>query len=290
MASNAQNQKTVADCLRIGSEQLMAAGINNSRMDVRLLLAEAISKETSYLFGYPEKVLSDEEFHRFQVMLNKRVKREPVSKIIGRKEFWSLNFKVSRDTLDPRPDSETLIEAVLESVADTTRQIKILDLGTGTGCLLLALLSEFQTAQGLGIDISDKALAVAEENAVSLALSNRVAFQAGNWCEGLEHGWDIIISNPPYIGLDEKNALAPEVLNYDPDLALFAENKGMRDYQTLIPQAATILNEGGVLVIEAGQGQAEAINTLMRDAGLVVSAPKKDLGGIPRACIGRKSI
>ncbi len=268
----------------------MAAGIDNPRLDVRLLLAEAISKETSYLFGYPEKILSNEELGHFQMMLNRRLKREPVSKIIGHKEFWSLNFKVSHDTLDPRPDSETLVEAVLENVSDTTQAIKILDLGTGTGCLLLALLSEFQAAQGLGIDISDKALAVAQENAVSLELSNRSVFQTGNWCEGLEHGWDIIISNPPYIGLDEKRTLSPEVLNYDPDLALFAEDNGMKDYQRLIPSAAAILNKNGLLVIEAGQGQAEGINTLMSDAGLVVSSPKKDLGGIPRACIGRKSV
>ncbi|WP_085907052.1 peptide chain release factor N(5)-glutamine methyltransferase [Kiloniella majae] len=290
MLSIEQNPKTIADCLLSGNEKLTAAGIDDPRLDVRLLLAEAISKETSYLFGYPEKVLSNEEIDRFQVMINKRLKREPVSKIIGRKEFWSLNFKVSRDTLDPRPDSETLIEAVLEGVSDTTQPIKILDLGTGTGCLLLALLSEFDAAQGLGIDISDKALAVAKGNATSLGLSSRVSFQAGNWCEGLESGWDIIISNPPYIGLDEKKALAPEVLNYDPDLALFAENNGMRDYQMLIPQAAVILNEGGMLVIEAGQGQADGINALMADAGLVISTPKKDLGGIHRACIGRKSI
>ena len=155
---------------------------------------------------------------------------------------------------------------------------------------MLALLSEYRAAQGLGIDISDKALAVAEENAVALGLSSRAVFQAGNWCEGLEPGWDIIISNPPYIGSDEKNALAPEVLNYDPSTALFAENNGMQDYQTLIPQAAAILNVEGLLVIEAGQGQAEDINALMFDAGLIVSPPKKDLGGIARACVGRKSI
>ncbi|WP_421780046.1 peptide chain release factor N(5)-glutamine methyltransferase [Kiloniella litopenaei] len=290
MTSNGQNKKTIADCLMAGSEQLRNAGIDNSRLDVRLLLADAISKETSYLFGYPEKILSDEESSCFQMMLDKRIKREPVSKIIGRKEFWSLNFKVTRDTLDPRPDSETLIEAVLENVTDKARQIQILDLGTGTGCLLLALLSEYRAAQGLGIDISDKALAVAEENAVSLGLSSRAVFLAGNWCEGLEPGWDIIISNPPYIGSDEKNALAPEVLNYDPSMALFAENNGMQDYQTLIPQAAAILNVEGLLVIEAGQGQADDINALMFDAGLIVSPPKKDLGGIARACVGRKSI
>ena len=126
MASNGHNKKTIADCLMAGSEQLRNAGIDNSRLDVRLLLADAISKETSYLFGYPEKILSDEEFSCFQMMLDKRIKREPVSKIIGRKEFWSLNFKVTRDTLDPRPDSETLIEAVLENVTDKARQVQIL--------------------------------------------------------------------------------------------------------------------------------------------------------------------
>ncbi|KLN59474.1 hypothetical protein WH96_17640 [Kiloniella spongiae] len=286
----AENPKTIADCLQLGGAQLSAAGIDNARLDVRLLLAEAISKETSYLFGYPEKVLNDKEFDHFQSMIDKRLKHEPVSKIIGRKEFWSLNFRVSHDTLDPRPDSETLIEAVLESVPDTTKAIKILDLGTGTGCLLLALLSEFRAAQGLGVDISDKALAVAKENAVSLGLSDRVSFQAGDWCEGLVGDWDIIISNPPYIGFDEKMALSPEVLNYDPDLALFADNNGMKDYEDLIPQAEAILGEDGLLVIEAGQGQADGINALMSGAGLVIYPPKKDLGGISRACVGRKSI
>ncbi|WP_299380339.1 peptide chain release factor N(5)-glutamine methyltransferase [uncultured Kiloniella sp.] len=290
MASDEQVQKTIADCLKLGNEQLTAAEIENPRLDVRLLLAETLSVDTSYLFGYPEKLLNDGQFRHFQAMINRRLKREPVSKIIGRKEFWSLEFKVSRDTLDPRPDSETLIEAVLESLVDKTESIKILDLGTGTGCLLLTLLSELQAAKGLGIDISDKALAIAKDNAEALGLSDRVAFQLGNWCDGVKDGWDIIISNPPYIGEDEKKILSPEVLNYDPALALFAENNGMKDYQTFIPQAASILKNNGMLVVEAGHTQAEAINALMSDAGLMVYPAKKDLGGIARACIARKCI
>ncbi|WP_417433143.1 peptide chain release factor N(5)-glutamine methyltransferase [Kiloniella sp.] len=290
MASDEQVQKTIADCLKLGNEQLTAAEIENPRLDVRLLLAEALSVDTSYLFGYPEKRLNDGQFGHFQAMINRRLKREPVSKIIGRKEFWSLEFKVSRDTLDPRPDSETLIEAVLESLVDKTEAIKILDLGTGTGCLLLTLLSELQGAKGLGIDISDRALAIAKDNAEALGLSDRVAFQLGNWCDGVKDSWDIIISNPPYIGEGEKKALSPEVLNYDPALALFAENNGMKDYQTFIPQAASILKNNGMLVVEAGHTQAEAINALMSDAGLMVYPAKKDLGGIARACIARKCI
>ncbi|WP_419905906.1 peptide chain release factor N(5)-glutamine methyltransferase [Kiloniella sp.] len=274
--------------MREGAERLSAADIDGARIDARLLLAEAINKDTSYLFGYPEKEVSSENWVSFQEMISRRIAREPVSRIVGCREFWSLNFNISPETLDPRPDSETLISATLELLEDKTQPLKILDLGTGSGCLLLALLSELPNATGLGVDINQAATEVAALNADNLSLGHRAQFQIGNWCEGLSNEWDIIISNPPYIGQHEKSELEPEVLDYDPPSALFADDKGMKDYRTLIPQAAMILRVGGLLVVEAGKGQSDEINSVMTDAKLVCKAAIKDLGGVKRACVASK--
>ncbi|MEH6632602.1 MAG: peptide chain release factor N(5)-glutamine methyltransferase [Halopseudomonas aestusnigri] len=279
---------TIGACLHEGVERLNLAGIDSARLDARLLLADAIGKETSYLFGYPEKEVSEESRVVFLNMLSRRVKREPVSRIVGYREFWSLNFKISPDTLDPRPDSETLVSAALDLVEEKTLPLRILDLGTGSGCLLLALLSDLPNATGLGVDISEAAIEVASTNALNLELSQRTSFQTGNWCEGLSENWDVIISNPPYIGRHEIDELEPEVLEFDPPKALFAEEEGMKDYRDLIPQAAKILKEGGLLVIEAGRGQAGEIYHVMANAELTCMPAVKDLGGIDRACIARK--
>ncbi len=279
---------TIGACLREGVERLNLAGIDGARLDARLLLADAIGKETSYLFGYPEKEVSKENRVIFLDMLARRINREPVSRIVGYREFWSLSFQISPDTLDPRPDSETLVSATLDLVEGEIHPLRILDLGTGSGCLLLALLSDLPNATGLGVDISEAAIEVASTNALNLQLSQRASFQTGNWCEGLSGDWDIIISNPPYIGRHEIGQLEPEVLEYDPPKALFAEEKGMKDYRDLIPQAAKILKEGGLLVVEAGRGQSGEINRVMANAGLTCMPAIKDLGGIDRACIARK--
>ncbi|MFD2206875.1 peptide chain release factor N(5)-glutamine methyltransferase [Kiloniella antarctica] len=281
---------TIGECLHQGVERLNKAGINGARLDARLLLAEAIEKDPSYLFGYPEKEVTKAERASFENMITRRTNREPVSRIVGYREFWSIKFYISSETLDPRPDSETLVEATLGLLEDKTIPLRILDLGTGSGCLLLALLSELPKSTGLGVDISAGAVAVAESNALSLGLTERASFQTGNWCEGLSGEWDIIISNPPYIGRHEISDLEPEVLEYDPAKALFAEENGLKDYRDLIPQAAKILKEQGFLVIEAGQGQSLEINDLMVSAELTCLPTIKDLAGIDRACFARKVI
>ena len=281
---------TIGWCLREGTARLNAAGIKGARLDARLLLAAAIGKDTSYLFGYPEVEPSRENWDSFQEMVSRRIAHEPVSRIVGHREFWSLDFKISPETLDPRPDSETLVSAVLDQISDATEALRILDLGTGSGCLLLALLSELPNTTGMGVDISEAAIKIAGMNASSLGLDQRAIFQTGNWCSGLLSGWDVIISNPPYIGKNEITELEPEVLNYDPPAALFAEEEGMKDYRDLIPQAASILKSGGLLVIEAGRGQAGQINQVMIEAGLRCELAVKDLGGIERACVAYKGI
>ncbi len=280
---------TVASCLQDALIRLQAEGIEGARLDVRILLAEALGKETSFILGYPEYAVSGDALARFEAMIVRRVAREPVARILGRREFWSLSFRISADTLDPRPDSETLISAVLERVSQTEKPLRVLDLGTGTGCLLLTLLHELPGAIGTGVDLSPAAVEMAALNAMDLGLSERASFCVGDWCNGLEGGWDMIISNPPYIGEREKNTLAPEVLNFDPPMALFAGDDGMLDYQRLIPQAAERLSVGGILVIEAGVHQAAPINNIMSACGLTCETAVSDLGGIARACIAKKT-
>ncbi|MCZ4282150.1 peptide chain release factor N(5)-glutamine methyltransferase [Kiloniella laminariae] len=280
---------TVASCLQNALTRLQAAGIEGARLDVRILLATALGKEPSFILGYPEHPVNEADCARFDAMISRRVSREPVSRILGRREFWSLSFRISADTLDPRPDSETLISTVLERVSQAGKPVRILDLGTGTGCLLLTLLHELPEAIGVGVDLSPGAVEIASLNATDLGLSDRASFRVGDWCNGLGGDWDVIISNPPYIGEGEKADLEPEVLNYDPPMALFAGEDGMLDYRALIPQAVERLSPGGFLVIEAGIGQADQINQIMSDYGLICEAAGRDLGGIARACIARKA-
>ena len=209
--------------------------------------------------------------------------------ILGRREFWSLAFKVTADTLDPRPDSETLVQAVLDQVPDRSAALRLADFGTGTGCLLLALLHELPNATGVGVDVSAAALAVAAENADALGLAQRASFHRGNWDDGIDPGFDIVLSNPPYIPSGDIAGLQPEVASFEPRLALDGGSDGLDAYRRLGPAAMRLLVPGGLAAFEIGLGQGDSVRRIMAAAGLRHIATARDLGAVERCVLFRKS-
>ena len=275
----------VGAALRQGIARLSAAGVEAAPCDARVLLAEATGEARSRLFAFPERPLSAAERAAYEGFLIRRARREPVSRILGRREFWSLDFAVTPDTLDPRPETEVLVEAVLARLPVPGAGLRVLDLGCGSGCILLALLSELDRARGLGIDSSAAAVEVAGANAAALGLKDRAAFQVGDWGGGLEGRWQAIVSNPPYINDSEIEDLAPEVTGYDPRQALSGGPDGLEAYRVLLPQAARLLAPKGLLALEFGAGQADAVQRLAEAAGFGVQAVLSDLAGRDRCVI-----
>ncbi|WP_343565448.1 peptide chain release factor N(5)-glutamine methyltransferase [Kiloniella sp. b19] len=283
---------SIGEALQWGADRLVVAGLDGARLDARLLLAHALGKEQPYVMAYPEVLLESDQQQVFKDAINRRCDREPVSRIVGEREFWSLPFGISPHTLDPRPDSETLVEAVcdylqerrLEAGMSGEDSFRLLDLGTGSGCLLLALLHENPDATGLGVDISPPALAQAQENAMRLGLDERADFLIGSWCDSLAGDWDVILSNPPYIPDADRSWMERDVLDYDPHSALFAGDEGLDCYRILVPQAFERLKRGGLLAVEIGRGQDSAVQRLMEQNGFELLEPVADLGGIVRVC------
>ncbi|MDY0242824.1 MAG: peptide chain release factor N(5)-glutamine methyltransferase [Rhodospirillaceae bacterium] len=265
--------------------RLKQAGIESARLDARLLLAHALSVSTTHLFANPAASLSAEEEDRIETLLLRRLAREPMSHILGRREFWGLDFKVTPAVLDPRADTETLIEAALDLIPDRFQPLDILDLGTGSGCILLALLSELPQATGIGVDASPAALAVARENARLLSLDHRARFVEGCWGQGIEGVFDLILSNPPYIPDGAIDALEPEVARFEPRSALAGGADGLDCYRALIPDAVRLLAPNGALLLEVGQGQAGDVSALLTAAGLELFDVRDDLAGIARCVV-----
>ncbi|HEX3065021.1 MAG TPA: peptide chain release factor N(5)-glutamine methyltransferase, partial [Dongiaceae bacterium] len=226
------------------AKRLAAAGINEARREARLLLAEATGWEAASIVAHPERELDEHQASRLAELLRRRATREPLSRILGWREFWSLRFALGPDTLDPRPDSETLIEAAL-ALADRGRALSVLDLGTGSGCLLLAFLSEVPNARGLGIDVNQGAITIAEANARALGLAGRARFRLGDWGTDLTERFDLILCNPPYIPAGDIAGLAPEVARFDPLLALAGGPDGLDAYRRLSDELPRLLLPGG---------------------------------------------
>lgn len=278
---------TLKEALRDGAARLAGAGAGTPQLDARLLLQAAAGRSTEELLCNPDEELTMIQAAQFARLIARRVLREPVSRILGRREFWSLEFEISPETLDPRTDSETLIEAVLGLAADRRRPLRILDIGTGSGCLLLALLGEFPRARGLGIDISGKALEVARRNAAGLGLADRADFlhcdiRAADWALLAGGPYDVVISNPPYIPDRQIEGLAPEVANYDPRIALSGGEDGLDFYRIITGSVAKLLRNPGWMALEAGIGQAAAIQELVCAAGLGILPVRYDMNGLAR--------
>jgi release factor glutamine methyltransferase len=267
-------------------DALAQAGIDNPSLDTRLLVAHALGCEHVDLALEPERILTPEEIAKIDALIARRAKREPVARILGLREFWGLSFALNEATLEPRPDTEALVEVVLKSRAPSLgpRTPTFLDIGTGTGCLLLALLHELPEATGLGIDIAPRAVQQARHNAGRLGLTTRASFRVNYWLEALGEMFDIIVCNPPYVASADIPSLMPEVRDHDPHEALDGGADGLDVYRFLIPQLPYFLNPSGLAVFEIGQGQAEAVTALFRTAGFTKTSVHKDLAGIER-CI-----
>jgi len=262
----------VDDAIAATARQLAAVGIANPRHEVRLLCALAAGDDA-----------------RLADYVRRRAAHEPYSRIRGAREFWSLDFALSPDTLDPRPDSETLIEAALAALPDRAAPLRIVDLGTGTGALLLALLSEYPNATGLGVDILPGAVATAARNATALGLANRAQFVADDWAETNLGVADVILANPPYIPSDEIAALPPEVVRFDPRRALDGGNDGLMAYRTLMPVVRRTLKPDGWAFFELGAGQTEAVARLVTVNDLRVAGTRRDLAGCERCLAIRQA-
>lgn len=278
---------------RILAARLRDSGIETPELDARLLIGAALGLDHTGLATQALRLVSLDDADIIEGFALRRIAHEPVARIVGRKEFWGLDLDVSAATLVPRPDTETVIEAalaVLRESAPSDRDLRIADIGTGSGAILLALLSEFTDAHGIGTDISDAALAVAQENARRLGLDERASFVRGDYAAGLRGPFNLIVSNPPYIPSAEIAALDPDVRDYDPRLALDGGSDGLAAYRALAPQAAALLHPGGALVLEIGAEQGGAVSAILRNAGLAVSnPPRRDLAGRDRVVIGRKA-
>jgi release factor glutamine methyltransferase len=279
-------RSTLAEAQREVGGRLAPAGIPEPRREARLLVAAATGLSAAALIADPERLLSDSEAGRLADFARRRAAREPLSRILGWREFWSLRFALGPETLDPRPDSETLIEAALEWVGSRRGDaLKILDLGTGTGCLLLALLSELPAAQGLGIDAGAGTVAVAAANAGALGLAARACFRTGVWSEGIDERFDIVLCNPPYVPAGEIAWLEPEVARFDPWLALSGGADGLESYRALARELPGLLAPGGRAFIELGLGQRASAGALLEAGGLKILACRSDLGDIPRCLV-----
>ncbi|AFW02049.1 protein methyltransferase HemK [Gluconobacter thailandicus F149-1 = NBRC 100600] len=271
------------ELLRQATGALQQAGLEDPRREARLLLGWATQRDLAGLFSLTS--VSEVEANRFQVGVERRVAREPLAFIVGETGFWTLDFYTSPDTLIPRGDSEALIEALLAVRPDRTASLSMLDLGTGTGCLLLSALSEYPNSWGVGVDLAPGAATLARRNAVRNGLGSQSCFVAGNWDSALDGKFDVVISNPPYIESADVPELMPEVSRYEPARALDGGRDGLDAYRLLCNALPDLLAPGGHAVLEMGIGQIDAVSALGRARGLREVARQNDLGGIARALV-----
>ena len=264
---------------------LEQARFETPRLDARILIAAATNKEPQDILLHEELELSPEQTSRLDKLVTRRCAGEPISRILGEREFWGLRFRLSPDTLDPRPDSETLISTIMSiTKEDKAKPRQILDVGTGTGCLLLSLLNEWPHSNGIGLDIDFGAVTTACFNAEQLVMKDRSKFFVGDWLSSLEYRFDVIVSNPPYINTTTINELAPEVRFHDPKKALDGGFDGLAAYRQLIPQCRKYLKVNGLLVLEVGANQGRQVVELLSAAGLACIRAHNDLAGHVR-CI-----
>jgi release factor glutamine methyltransferase len=286
---------TAADAMRALSAQFREAGIETPERDAQLLVLAAAGLSPEEYVLHPQRPLQPYGVERILAYAARRLAREPVSRILGRRAFWGRNFGLDPSTLDPRPETETLVEAVLATIDAEDRRdqaLRLLDLGTGTGCILLSLLAELPNAWGLGVDIDPAALRVARGNAQAHGLAARAAFCCGDWAAPLAGAFDVIFSNPPYIGGKDIDHLAPEVRDYDPRRALDGGPDGFDAYRRIARDALRLIAPGGFLALEAGAGQMGQLCDLLGGAGWQVQASSyrvyADLLGHDRVVVVRK--
>jgi release factor glutamine methyltransferase len=277
---------TIAEALAMGVARLRAGGIEGAPRDAQLLLADVLAVQVMRLSLERDQVLSPAQVTAFEDVLDRRLAREPVSKIVGRRAFWGREFIVTRDVLDPRPETETLIAEALTGPAPS----RMLDLGTGSGILAVTLLAEWREAFAVATDLSELALTIAARNATLNGVEDRLTLTRSDWFEEVEGRFDLIVSNPPYIAADEMPSLAPEVLGYDPQMALTPGGDGLGPYRAIASGAVRHLDPGGRLLVEIGHRQGPEVAAIFSQAGLDAVRIHPDMDGRDRVVSARPSV
>ncbi len=276
---------SVLEALNLLAQAFRTAGIEDADVDARLLVGHALHLDRARLIAQSDRILEAREINVISALAARRLTREPVSRILGQKEFWSIALAITPDVLVPRPETETVVEGALDFVVRgglRMEKLRILDIGTGSGALLLALLRELPNATGIGTDISTGALKVARENAARCGLEGRCTFLVCDIASVVEGPFDLLVSNPPYIAHDEITSLAPEVKNYDPTVALDGGDDGLAAYRAIAADAKRLLAPGARMFVELGAGQEAAVRDLFTNVGLTAGTARADLAGIPR--------
>lgn len=290
MVAVSDSNLTLVQTWKAAQQRFKDARLDSPAIDARLLLEAATGATRTDILTDPYRAVTPEQARTLEEWLERREKREPVARILGRKGFWKLLLKVNPNVLIPRPETETIVDAALRAFPEG-RRFDVLDLGVGSGAILLSILAERPLAKGLGVDVSEDALAVARENAANLDLNDKVALLRGWWTEGLDsEGFDLVVCNPPYIRSGEIDALDPEVALHDPRLALDGGPDGLEPYRTLSGEILRVLRPGGVLLVEIGYDQGADVRALFEAAGAEDLAVLKDLGDRDRVIHGRKPL
>ena len=280
--------ETIGSTLGAVAAALEAAGFDEARRRARRLVAAALGMSASEVFARLDRMITEDDGERVAEFVARIVTHEPLSRILGVREFWGLEFMLSPDTLDPRPESETVIEAVLARLPDRAHAYRILDLGAGSGCLLLALLSELPAATGVGVDAALGAVDTARCNAMRLGLAARAEFVVGDWARRLAETFDVVVANPPYIAAADIPGLPREVRDFDPRRALDGGIDGLDAYRAIAAELQRLLRPGGVFAGEFGQGQEAAVAQLVAANGLRIDCVVPDLAGIPRCVVAQR--
>ncbi len=280
---------TRGEAVRAAAAALREAGVEEADLDARVLALEAFGVDLARLVAGAREPAPSDALAALDAMVARRAAGAPVARILGRREFWGLPFRLGPAALVPRPETETVVEAALAAVGPARRALSILDLGVGSGCLLLAVLSERSEAVGLGVDRSEAAVATARANAAALALESRARFVVGDWASALDDTFDLVTSNPPYVRRGDMPGLDREVRDHDPAAALDGGADGLDAYRAIVADLPRLLAPDGVAALELGVGQADDVAALGRGVGLVVERVAPDLAGVARAIVFRQA-
>jgi release factor glutamine methyltransferase len=282
---------TVAAALAAARTELRSKGVDSAPIDARLLLAWSTGQDQPWLLAHPEQPVSLDAAIRFREAVARRSAGEPVARILGVKEFWGLTFRLSPATLEPRPDTETLVEAAVQEARRLcpAGNLNICDLGTGTGAIMVAILKELPQARGTAVDLAASAVEMARRNAQTIGVAARISFLVGDYSEVPDEPFDMVVSNPPYIESAALSGLAVEVRDHDPRLALDGGPDGLEAYRTILRRAARIVRPGGALLFEVGLGQADPVARIAEASGLSLALVRADLAGTPRVLVLRRS-
>ena len=279
--------ETLGALFRRLRDEIRRAGLSTPELDARWLTAQAVGRPPQEIVLHERDALAPGDAERAQAFLRRRLAGEPVDRILGFREFWGLTFRLSPATLSPRPDTEAVVTAALDATPSGV-PVRVLDLGTGTGAILVAILHERPEAFGVGVDLSRQAATSARDNAVRNGVGQRAAFLVGDWASALVGPFDLLVANPPYIADPEMEGLDVAVRGYDPELALRAGPDGLAGYRAILSQAPAILAPGSAIVLELGAGQEADVVRIAEASGLSPAGPaRRDLGGIPRALVLR---